>query len=127
MSGAGLFTTDLIKLAGSAANGLLVVSAFDPNDKSQIVQQFVGEFKAKYSDAVPSKFVAHTYDAVMMIADAIQRAGSADGPKVRDALAATNGYNGVIGKVTFDKNREVVLDLQRLMVANKEFVPWKKS
>jgi branched-chain amino acid transport system substrate-binding protein len=126
MSGAGLFNPQLISLAGDAANGMLVVSTFYAGDTNPTVQSFVKAYQAKYN-AVPSKFVAHTYDAVMMIADAIQRAGSADGPKVRDALAATNGYNGVIGKVTFDKNREVVLDLQRLMVANKEFVPWKKS
>jgi branched-chain amino acid transport system substrate-binding protein len=62
----------------------------------------------------------------MMIADAVKRAGSADGQKVRDSLAATKDYQGIIGSVTVDPNREVILILQKLQVAKKEFGPYKK-
>jgi branched-chain amino acid transport system substrate-binding protein len=124
MSGASLFNPQLIKLAGDAANGLLLVSSYYPGDPNPTVQNFVKSFQAKYN-TTPSKFSAHSYDAVMMIAAAIRRAKSADPAKVRAALAATKGYVGVIGKVSVDASREVVLDLQRLQVANKEFGPWK--
>lgn len=125
MSGASLFNPQLINLAGDAANGLLLVSSYYPGDSNPTVQNFVKSFQAKYN-TTPSKFSAHSYDAVMMIADAIRRAKSADRAKVRAALAATKGYQGVIGRVSVDASREVVLDLQRLQVANKEFGLWKQ-
>jgi branched-chain amino acid transport system substrate-binding protein len=125
MSGAGLFTPQLIQLAGGAAEGLMVVSAFYPGDPNPRVQAFVKEYQAKYGRA-PSKFAAHTYDTAMIIADAIGRAGSTTPAKVRDALAATKDYQGLIGAVTIDKDRELVLHLRRLVVRNGQFVPWDK-
>ena len=37
----------------------------------------------------------------MLLFDAIERAGSADPAKIRNALAATKGYEGVTGNITF--------------------------
>ena len=124
MSGASLFNPQLINLAGDSANGLLLVSSYYSGDGNPKVQAFVKEFQAKYN-LTPSKFSAHSYEAALMIADAVKRAGSGDADKVRAALAATKDYNGVIGKLSLDAGREVVLNLQRLQVSNKEFVPWK--
>jgi len=44
------------------------------------------------------------YDAVMVLVDAITRAGSADRVQIRDALAATRGFRGTAGPITMDKN-----------------------
>ena len=41
----------------------------------------------------------------MVIADAIKRAGKADPPAIRDALAATKDYQAVTGTITMDKDR----------------------
>jgi len=35
------------------------------------------------------------YDSAMILADAMKRAGSSDGAKVRDALAATKDFDAV--------------------------------
>ena len=40
-----------------------------------------------------------------LMADAIKRAGSTDGPKIRDALAATKDFPGVSGNITIDAER----------------------
>jgi branched-chain amino acid transport system substrate-binding protein len=45
------------------------------------------------------------YDSVLILADAIKRAGSTDGSKIRDALAATRDFQGVTGKMTIDGER----------------------
>ncbi len=123
MSGASLYNPQLISLAGEDANGLLLVSSYYPGDGNPKVQSFVKAFQAKHN-LTPSKFSAHSYEAAMMIADAVRRAGSADADKVRAALSDTKDYQGVIGKLSLDSGREVVLNLQRLRVADKEFVPW---
>lgn len=46
---------------------------------------------------------ALAYDAVMLLADAIGRAGSSDPAKIRRALAATKGFEGVTGAISFDE------------------------
>ena len=38
----------------------------------------------------------------MVLADAIQRAGTADRAKIRDALADTRNFEGVTGTISFD-------------------------
>ena len=45
------------------------------------------------------------YDATQVLADAIQRAGSTDGRRLRDAIAATKDFPGVTGKITIDDER----------------------
>jgi branched-chain amino acid transport system substrate-binding protein len=44
------------------------------------------------------------YDAVMLLARAITRAGSLDRPAIRDAIAATVDFPGATGPITFDGN-----------------------
>lgn len=44
------------------------------------------------------------YDAVMLLVDAIRRAGSTDRVKLREALAATRNFPGATGPITFDEN-----------------------
>jgi branched-chain amino acid transport system substrate-binding protein len=42
-----------------------------------------------------------------LIADAIKRAGSEDPAKIRDALAATKGYPGITGSITYPGDSRV--------------------
>jgi branched-chain amino acid transport system substrate-binding protein len=42
----------------------------------------------------------------MVLADAIKRAGSVEGPKLRDAIAATKDFPGATGLTTLDANRD---------------------
>jgi branched-chain amino acid transport system substrate-binding protein len=69
-----------------------------------LAQKFVADFKAKYGQE-PTGLGALGYDGVMVIADAIKRAGSAAPAALRDALAATKAYEAVTGKITMDKDR----------------------
>jgi len=45
------------------------------------------------------------YDSAMILADAIRRAGTTDGPALRDAIAATKDHQGITGSITLDANR----------------------
>jgi branched-chain amino acid transport system substrate-binding protein len=70
------------------------------------VVNFVKAYRAKFN-LVPVSFAALGYDSMYLIRDAIVRAGSADAPKVRDALAQTNG-SYVTGNLTFDARRNPI-------------------
>jgi len=48
------------------------------------------------------------YDAVMLLADAIRRAGSTDKAKIRDAIAGTLDYQGITGKISFNANGDPI-------------------
>jgi branched-chain amino acid transport system substrate-binding protein len=117
-----LYTDDFLKLAGDAANGVHVVCYFHESDPSEAAQEFVKKFEAKYNKKVDS-WSPYAYDAMYVMADAINRAGTTDGPAVRDAIAATEGLQGATGVTNFKGAREPVgKDLIILVVENGEYV-----
>lgn len=44
------------------------------------------------------------YDATMVLMEAIERTGSDDPQKIREALAVTSHFSGITGSITFDQN-----------------------
>jgi branched-chain amino acid transport system substrate-binding protein len=80
-----------IEIAGPAAEGVYIIDSFDRDRNDQALQKFFGEFKTR-AGYPPEGVAAATYSAVMLMADAIKRADSADPAKVRDALAATKNF-----------------------------------
>ena len=102
-----LYTDDFLTLAGDAANGTHVVCYFHESDPSEAAQEFVKKFESKYNKKVDS-WSPYAYDAMYVMADAINRAGTTDGPAVRDAIAATTDFQGATGVTNFEGAREPV-------------------
>ncbi len=67
------------------------------------VLDFVAAYEKEYGRPPENAFAALGFDAVGLIADAIARAGSTDGPALRDALAATRGFKAVTGEITYSR------------------------
>ena len=84
------------------------------------VKNFVDKFRAKYGET-PDSMAALGYDSAMILADAMKRAGTTDGAKVRDALAATKGFHGVTGDITIDENRNASKSAVILTIKNGQF------
>lgn len=66
---------------------------------------FVARHGGKHPSLSPA---ALSYDAVGILAKAVTRAGTTDRMAVRDALAATSGYVGVTGTISFDATGDPV-------------------
>jgi branched-chain amino acid transport system substrate-binding protein len=81
-------------VAKGLLDGLAYVDAVDPGKPE--FKQFAESFK-KQTGKEPTNLYAYGYDGVMLVADAIRRAGSTDKEKVRQAMQATKGYVGVLG------------------------------
>lgn len=81
-------------VARGLLDGVVFVDAFDP-DKPE-TQRFIEAFR-KDSGTEPYNLNGYGYDGVMLVADAIRRAGSTDKDKVREAMQATKGWVGVMG------------------------------
>jgi branched-chain amino acid transport system substrate-binding protein len=104
LGGDGWDAPELFTIGGDALNGSYFSNHFAPDQASPQAQKFVADFKAKYGQE-PTGLGALGYDGVMVIADAIKRAGKVEPAAMRDALAATKDYESVTGKITMDKDR----------------------
>ena len=74
------------------------------------VQAFVGSYTALF-ESPPDGIAASGYDAMRLLARAIETAGSLDRVAVRDAFAAVSGYKGATTISHYDENRHPVKSL----------------
>ena len=93
---------------------------YSVDDPSPAVRKFVDAYKAQYG-AEPDSIAATSYDAMRLLADAITRAGSTEGKRVRDALAATKDFAGVTGTITMDADRNPIKPAVILKVEGGRF------
>lgn len=115
----GVASDAFLKLAGKSAEGvrlpvspILVAKLLPDSDPQKAPAMTYGEtYQARYGEW-PSAFGAYSYDALMLMVDAIKRAGSTDRAKVRDALEATKGYHGVTGDYNMSAKDHMGLDLE---------------
>ena len=122
----GFNSPELIKIAGSAADGAVVASPWFPGKDNEKVQKFIADYKAKYNNKVPDQFAAQSYDALYIYANALEQAGTTtDRQKLRDAIASIKDFEGVTGKFAFDENREPVMDATVLIVKDGQFTELK--
>jgi branched-chain amino acid transport system substrate-binding protein len=103
-------------VAKGLINGITFVDAYDP-DKPE-----VKAFEAAYKKATgkdPQNLHGYGYDGIMLIADAIRRAGSTDKEKIRAAMQQTE-YAGVMGakgmKYRFPEGKRVGFDPNGMVV-----------
>ncbi len=112
----GQTTDDYIKLAGKAAEGIWVMSRYEPTLPGAKNERFVKDYKA-LTKQFPDAYAQSGYDNIYIIAEAIKRAGATDANKLREALEKTD-YQGVASRITFDKNRQAHPDLLISQVLN---------
>ena len=105
IGGDGWESEKLLEIGGDALNGCYYSTHFSPENKEPNVAEFVQKFKARWNNETPDAFAALGYDAAYVLVDAIKRAGSTEGPKLRDALAQTKNFVGATGITTIDENR----------------------
>ena len=74
------------------------------------VQEFVGSYTTLFGSP-PDGIAASGYDAMRLLARAIETAGSLDRVAVRDAFAAVSGYKGATTISHYDENRHPVKSL----------------
>jgi branched-chain amino acid transport system substrate-binding protein len=99
---------ELWELGGDALNGSYISNHYSADDPSETIQRFVHAYRQRYGNLTPDAHAALAYDALRFLAEAIQKVGTTEGPKVRDALAETKNFAGVTGVISMDRNRNAV-------------------
>nr|WP_249745374.1 ABC transporter substrate-binding protein [Mesobacillus boroniphilus] len=120
VGGNGFNSPEVIKIAGDAADGLIVATPWYGDKDDQKVQDFVKKYEEKYSKK-PDQFAAQAYDALYIMAEALKKAGEADRDAVRDALAETKDFQGILGSFSFDKDGDVVMEPTVLVIDEGKF------
>jgi branched-chain amino acid transport system substrate-binding protein len=120
--GDGWEAPELLTIGGTAVEGCFYSTHYSPDTPTEAVQTFVKKFRAKFSGETPDAMAALGYDSALVLADAIRRAGSAEPAKIRDALAATHGFEGVTGRTDIDEHRNASKPAVILELKNGKFV-----
>jgi len=107
--GDGACTSEMAKLAGGAAEGLICSQAGLPVEAAS--KDFVTSFTGKYGEI--KQYAPFTHDAAQLIVTAMQKADSTDPAKYLPELQKIS-MNGSTGKIEFDekgdrKNAEITI------------------
>ena len=121
LGGDGWDSPKLWEIGGEALNGSYFANHYSVDDPSPAVRKFVDGYTSRYKSA-PDALAALGYDAARVLADAMRRAGSTSGEKVRDALASTKDFPGVTGRITLNADRNPIKPALILRIENGRFV-----
>ncbi len=87
------------------------------------MQAYVKAYQTKYGEA-PSYFAGNAHDAMLAIREAVQRAGSVEPGKLRDALVASS-FKGVTGPFQMSETDHVGLSAASLRIVQVKGARWK--
>lgn len=120
LGGDGWDSPKLTEIAGKAIENSYFSNHYSNENKDPQIQSFINHFKAKYQ-VLPDGLSAMGYDAALVLTDAMKRAKSLSTADIRDALATTQNYPGVTGKITIDSKRNAIKSAVVLKIENGYF------
>jgi len=131
----GVGSKQFIDLAGAAAEGVRLPAAAllvaeklpDSDPQKKVVVDYKKTYEQKTGQPV-STFGGHSYDGLMLLVEAMQRAKGADKAKVRAELEKTRAFMGTGGVVNMSPTDHLGLDLsafKMLEIRNGDWVEVK--
>jgi len=96
---------DALQNGREALNNTYISNHYSGDNPDPVVQNFVKAYRAKFNRE-PDAIAALAYDSVKVLADAVTRTKSTEGPKLRDALASADVL-GVTGHLKINAKRNV--------------------
>ncbi len=121
VSSDGAQAPELITIGGKSVEGFILTGHFEKNAvRSRLGKDFLRRY-AKATGTEVGSYEALGADAYFILINAMERAKSTDGPKVRAALASTRGFEGVSGTIRLGENGNAVKGLVVLQVKNGRF------
>jgi branched-chain amino acid transport system substrate-binding protein len=94
-------TKDALNLSREAADGLLAIADF-VSGQTEANRKYAENYRREYNEEYDG-LSAWTYDGLKILVEAIRKGGE-DRAKIRDAILATQGYQGVLGSFSFTPN-----------------------
>lgn len=121
MSADGAQNDVLLKVGGKAVEGFALTGHFDKEGAStKIAKAYLAKFKEVYKKDSPA-FSALGADSYFLLIDAMKRAKSTDGQKVRDQLAKTKKFQAVSGIINIGEDGNAIKSAVILQVKDGQF------
>ncbi len=115
LTGDGAQDETLIKVGGASVENMYFTGHFHKQAATtERAREYIKRYEEKYKKEAGA-FDALGADAYFLMVDAIKRAGSTDGAKIREALADTKNFQGVSGTITMGEGGNPI----KSMVINK--------
>jgi len=115
----GFDSPKFLEIAGPAAEGVIIATNLDRDDPRPLVQNFLKNYRKAYNEDA-DMVGASSYDAFMILVNAIGKAGT-DPKAIQKALLETKDYNGLTGKISRFIQGEVVKPVQIQVVKGGKF------
>lgn len=115
-----LMDDERIRGAQGAFERAVVITSFAPTD--EFTQKFENHYGTKIDIGADT-----SYDAVMLLAEAMRKTGSTEPAKLKEYLNSLKEYSGVSGLVTFDGEGGVTKEPRFQMVKDGKLVPLEGS
>ncbi len=103
----GFDTPLLVQVAGKYAEGVLFTTHTSLESKDPKIVKFVNDYKAMFGHPPENAFAALGYDAMMVLAEAIKKAGTDNPAKITEALEHIHGFQGVTGEISYAPGQRV--------------------
>ena len=95
---------EIYRYGGRAINGSYHSAPWHPDVPFSKSIHLKKIYRQKYDMEIQNMSAPLGYDAFMVLADGIRRAGTLSGNRLRDAIAATRGFQAATGIISFDEN-----------------------
>lgn len=116
LTGDGAQADPLISIGGAAVEKVYLTGHFHKQAATtELSKKFIKLYEEKNKGKEADAFTALGADAYFLMLDAIKRAGSFEGAKIRDALAKTKDFQAVSGTITMGESGNPI----KSMVINK--------
>lgn len=120
IGGNGFNSPDLLKQAGSDAEGVMAGTAWNIGNTNPRNLAFISAFQKTYN-VKPDQFAAQAYMGTWLIAYAVRSGGSGESGAIRNALADIIYFTTPLGSFSFDGSREPVHPSIVQIVKNGKF------
>ncbi len=112
-------TPELLKYAAEAGEGISVITYMNPEINTPGYKIFREKLEKNFQQPANARSTSG-YELMMILADALKRADSLNGPAIARALRART-YNGIMGNVAFDRYGDVVRPVYEVTILDNRF------
>ncbi|OFW65742.1 MAG: hypothetical protein A2Y74_02730 [Actinobacteria bacterium RBG_13_63_9] len=126
----GIANTTFIKLAADSAEGvvfvagrLVIPSSITDPDQKEVTDTFIETYEYEWGEP-PNPFAGYAFEAITILVDAIERAGSTEPEAIQAALNATEDFAGPDGFYNYsetDHDGLVAADMVMVKIENGEW------
>ncbi len=126
----GIANKTFIELAGEAAEGvvfpagrLLVPSSITDPAQKAVTDAFIAQYQAAYGGS-PNTFAGYAFEAVLLLVNAIETAGSTDPAAIQTALNQTQNFAGPDGFYNYSETDHDGLKAEDMIMVKIENGTW---